>query len=132
MNVANPGAGAEFTQAVPAGKRWLLLYGSWAFATDATAANRVSGVRIRDATPRELWRVKSNFNQPASQSTVYAIGPAGFDGPTLPAGAGGAQLLVCPVRCFLGAGFIVDSVTNAIAAGDQYSAITLLVEEWDA
>jgi hypothetical protein len=123
--VTVPAAGADFTVTVPAGVQWILRALTGTLTTAIAVVNRQASVEVTDATPHVLLRSASSVLQVASLADVYswfAGGAADTAAPVLNAG------LPEEFRCL--AGWIIKSVTAGIQAADQWTAITLTVEEF--
>jgi hypothetical protein len=129
---ANPAAGAEISVPVPAGKRWLFKAMKYRFVTSATVANRNSLQRWADGAGNVFASSGQNLNQAAGGTFDYYIAP----GIGTAAYGVGAQQQVHnhnpPLGLELAAGYTIGTLTFGIQAGDQYSAVVILVEEWDA
>ena len=125
ISVSDPAAGAEWTHTVPAGVRWRFNSLHCRFVTSGTAATRRSHVEITDGTDR-LMIAPPGRTQAASLTHSY-VAPHNFV--TVDATTG-----VNPYGIVFGlillAGWDIFSVTTNIQAGDQYSLIRLVVEEF--
>lgn len=122
---ANPAAGVEIAETVPANTRWLLKAFRFQLQASAAAANRRPTLIIDDAV-NELWRVNSNVNQVATELSVYQAG-AGAPFATLDTRI---YALPLPFGLLLSEGYRVRTSTAAIDAGDDYAAPIYTVEEW--
>lgn len=126
MAGADPAAGAEVSDAVPAGKFWKLIAVFLTLVTDANVANRRVHVTIDDGTT-VFYRRGSNATQAASLTQSYAW-------------AGEAQeaavrdtFVADPLPTIqLPAGARIKTVTVNKQAGDNYGAPQYYVEEFDA
>lgn len=121
-----PGAGVEISETVPTGARWELLVFKATLTTSAAAANRLPALTIDDGTT-EYYRDQLAANEPASTAyrNVWAQG--------LSLGSGlntATQRGALPVGLRLGSGHRIKTVTAAIDAGDQWSAVQYVVREW--
>lgn len=123
--VADPAAGAEWSETVPTNARWVLYSVRATLTTDATVANRVPTVVIDDGA-NELARVASTAVQAASLVRPYSFGAFGVG---IDQGASGVTV-PAPFPLPLQGGWRVRSLTGAIVAGDDWSVPRLLVEEW--
>lgn len=122
---ADPAAGAEFSETVPTAARWRLMGVAFTLVTDATVANRIPNLIVDDGAA-EILRVSAAAAQTASTTIEYSAIAGGYSG-----GSGATRInLPLPADLILSAGYRVRSETNAIVAGDNYSAPQLLVEEW--
>ena len=125
VTVSNPAAGADISTAVPAGKVWRLVSIQGKLVTSATVANRTVRWSIDDGA-NVFYAVDANFTQAASLTETYS---AGFG--IVSANSNTFAISPFPGVLLLPAGFRINTVTTAIQATDQWSAITLLVEEFD-
>lgn len=121
-----PALGAEVSETVPTGARWLLLSFRATLATSVAAGNRLPRLQIDDG------------------AAVYCGVPAGaavipsstqrftwFPGGQLSSQPDSAETnMGLPIGLTLGPGHRIRTSTVAIAAGDQYSAVQYLVAEW--
>ena len=121
---ANPSAGADWTVAVPARTYWRLKAAYSELTTSATVANRVVGIRVKDAAGKVVFFVKASAAQAASLTQRYS---AGTDLPSAVADV--TTLLPLPQDLVMREGWTVESVTTLIQAGDQFANVTLAVEE---
>lgn len=131
-NVAGtqPAAGAEISEAVPAGVRWEILSIKYVLTCAAVAATRFSQLLLDDGT--------ANVFAQMSQVTGLTTGQVG----TFTWAQGLANQLVVvaagtpnitapfPTHLRMGPGFRWRTLTAAIQGADQYSAIQYLVREW--
>lgn len=120
-----PAPGADFSDTVPANRRWLLVGVAFQLVTDATAPVRTMILTIDDGA-NVLWETSQNGTIAATLTTKFRAG-AGVPnfGPT-------ANMFQIPLpeTLLLPAGSRIRSVTTAKGAGDQFSAIFYNVEEW--
>jgi hypothetical protein len=130
-----PAAGAELSFVVPAQKRWGVRGLVFRLTCDATAGNRMAVLAVKDAAGNIVnYFGNAGAITPANNRlSAYLPGTSG---------APFASLTVAPSFVFgpaglpedlvLGPGWSLVSITNGIAAADQYSEAFLSVEEWDA
>lgn len=125
---ANPGAGLEIAEAVPATVRWDLLSFAATFTTSAAAANRTPSLRF-DAGGAVYGRFPVQTFVTASVAPVltWAPGAPGISPAPLV-----TQQVAIPIGIRLQNGHIIRTVTNLIDAGDAYTNIRYLVREWVA
>jgi hypothetical protein len=121
----DPPAGSEISETVPTGARWRLLGLLFSFTTDATATTRYVNIDFDDGV-NPFARTASAYAHPASTGRYYSALPHSQRGDltyvaAIPVAIPGQEL---------SAGWRVRTVTGNIAAGDNYSAPQLLVEEW--
>jgi hypothetical protein len=124
--VANPGAGVEISQAVPAGVVWELLSAAYRFTSSAVVANRRSGLRVRDPNGKLVGQVDSAAVQAASVAVDYVYQQE--LGPPANVQVQAQQLPLQGVP--LPSGFVLSTITTLIDVGDAYSNIVLMVREW--
>ncbi len=122
--VTTPGAGADWTQTVPTGARWRIRGGTAQLVTSAAVATRQVALVIDDGV-NTLFTSESASTQLAGVTQVYDLLPGG----TVTTLVSTHQPLFQPVDLILSAGWRIRTSTGAIQAGDQWSAIRLLVEE---
>lgn len=121
INIANPAAGNNFIQAVPANTRWIPISLRFVLTTSGVAGNRIVSIRADDGanifaqtfettnlTPGTAWQVSFGVQSPAFTVAAFVSAP-------LPQG-----IVLLPT-------YRIGSATNAIDAGDQYSAIYMQV-----
>jgi hypothetical protein len=125
--LANPAAGIEFSQAVPAGVNWILRSVKGVLTASGAAANRVARLKIADGAANVLILSSADLAEVATLAFTYnwfngAV--ASLAGPTVQAGIPG-DLRLLPT-------WTIGSVTTAIDAADQWSAVTMCVEEFIA
>ena len=126
LAVAQPAAGADWTQTVPTGARWL-LHGIYAtLATSATAGTRNPLLLVDDGTNR-LGAQDTALTQGVSLTNDWTWVPGT---PTTGLFATPVNVLDLPFPMPMFAGWRIRTVTAALSATDQWSAIRLLVEEW--
>ena len=123
--IANPAAGADWSQTVPAGVTWILRAVTATLTTAVSVAARQASLQVTDATPHLLLDSPGGSTEAASLGDVYSWfnGGGGFiEGLSV---AGG---LPAEFRC--PAGWIVQTKTANIQAADQWSNVVLTVEEF--
>lgn len=126
---ANPAAGAEWFQAVPADKAWRLQSINVQLVTDATVATRTMRIIIDDGA-NTLFLLAAIDNQVASLTYNYECAVFGYQ-PAIhaPAGLASSAYIPLPDNLWLPANARVRSSTLNMVAGDNYSAPRFLVEE---
>ena len=127
--VAQPAAGAEWVQAVPTNARWRIRSGAWALQTSVAAGNRNPGVQLAAVTGSPFQAFPLSAVPASTLAGLIAVGITPYVG--LPAST---IMLPLPPDLVLAAtaGVVhaIGSFTVGLLAGDQYSGIKLLVEEW--
>jgi hypothetical protein len=121
----DPAAGAEISETVPTNARWYLYTFRASLVTDATVANRQPVLVVDDGTS-ELFRAAHPLNQTAGTTWMNSWTVVGAGS----SGGGFGVIHALPDRVILPGGSRIRTVTNAIQAGDNWSAPQLLVEEW--
>jgi hypothetical protein len=125
MQIGNPAAGADWIATVPAGARWRVQAISETFTASAAVASRQAGLFLDDGA-NVYWA-----NTAPTAITASQIVTISATGSSAPQGAAPfQQTIVIPPGLFIPAGHRFKSTTVNIQAGDQYSAINILVEEW--
>jgi len=121
--IASPVAGAEVSHTVPAGKIWRVLNLTLLFTTSAGVANREVVVNFGAAG--------SSGTYPAGQITAASLGRLHVFAQSGVRGVGAVNITAnIPIgEVVLKGGDIISTNTSAIQVGDQYSAISLVVEE---
>jgi len=126
---ADPAAGADINEAVPAGKWWKLLSVKFTLATSAVAANRRPALVLEDGAAVEFWRWRTGVDQAASLTRTYQFLTSlstEVDRSTT------FNELYEPLDedLVLPPGGRVKTVTQAKDAGDNYGAPVLYVVEY--
>lgn len=126
ISLANPAAGAEFTITGPGKGLWRVISVAFRLVTDATVAARVPILTGDDGTT--VWlKTADNTSQAASLTVDYGAFAGAAAGSVagvythFPLGDNGVILYP---------GWRLRSTTSALQAGDQYSNIGFLVEEF--
>jgi hypothetical protein len=121
----DPIAGAEMSETVPAGARWLLKTFNVGFVASAAAANRATVLTIDDGA-NILTQCGTNVIVTAAQLAIYRFGQ-GL--PFLTIGALHYNLPL-PLGLLLGPGYRIRTITTNLQAGDDYTAPVYHVEEF--
>jgi len=124
---ADPAAGVEIIETVPAGKIWKVISVMIPFTTSAVAGNRRVNLHIDDGTtPFEA--INGDLDQPASLTNTYNF----FQGAPRDTAFNNSRLLLpLPINLTLLGGHRIITVTVSLDAGDNYDAPLILVEESD-
>lgn len=120
-----PIAGAEISETVPANAKWKITSIQATFTTSATAGNRFPAVTLDDGT--------FTFGTYPACAGIAAASQFRYTwlvGALLGPGGENAQVGSIPAETFLMPGFRIRTLTTGLAAGDQWSAPTYLVQEW--
>lgn len=124
VQITNPAAGADWVATVPTGARWKVYSFHALFTASATVANRQVEVIVDDGA-NIYWDSDAQVNITAGQAV--SINDTGTN---VPQGVfTTTQNLVIPPQLQMAAGHRIRTATAGIQAGDQWSAINLLVEE---
>lgn len=124
----NPAAGAEFSVTVDQNTRVRLISVTATLTASAAAANRVPSLVLDDGVD-----ILGRF--PAGTITALQAPTITWAAVGSQFGAAASGALVVPIPCefaVLLEGFRIRSLTNAIDAGDQYSAVNVWTERWVA
>lgn len=124
QTITTPAAGIDFTHTIPARRRWTLRALRFRFITDANVANRRLRILLDDGT--------NNFATIIAPSATVATSDVFFSlAPNFPVQDIINNNFLLPLPSLaLASGSHIKSSISAIQAGDQLSAIYLLVEEW--
>jgi len=121
-----PAAGVETSLTMPARVRWRVKTVSFSLTTSGGAGNRVPHLRIRQ-DGITVWRSNPANLQTSTQTVEYRFG----------SGLGVDRAVVTeydqqsfPVDMLLNKEAIIDTAASALLGGDQFTGITVLVEEW--
>lgn len=127
ITVADPAAGANFSQAVPTGERWKLIYCRFKLVTSATVATRQ--VRLQVAPDAGSFPIAflNEETQTASVTNTYNFSNFGsrISGPN----ASMTYPLIPANIEIPAAGTIATSINN-IQAGDQLSEIRIYIKKF--
>jgi len=125
ISVANPGAGVQFSQAVPTNALWRPLIVRYLLTPSAVAGTRRAGVEYNDGT-NVLGRFMSGGTQAASTAQQHTFG----HGTAISVVAGSEWNNGLPHSVRLKAAMQINSFTPAFDVGDAFTAIFITVEEW--
>lgn len=125
--VANPAAGADWTYPVPAGVQQTLISVRAVLTTSAAVANRFPVLRITSPTGQILADVSALAAQTASTTVTY-VWMAGAPANNV----NNVQQMTLPNGLRLLGGSTMQTITSGIAAGDQWSAITITYTQFIA
>lgn len=124
--VAAPAAGAEFTISAPGQGLWRVVSLAFRLVTDANVANRAVSLVASDGTTT-VWRASASAVQAAGVTIDHGV----YAGSSAALLTGSVAVFALPSDgLLLLPGWSLRSVTGNIQAGDQYSAIGALVEEF--
>lgn len=124
LAIANPAAGADWSQSVPTAARWLVRGGAATLVTSVAVATRQVALVIDDGV-NTLFTIEAGTTQLASLTQVYSLLPGQTTATLI-----STQLpIYIPPDLRLFAGWRIRTSTGAIQVTDQWSAIRLLIEE---
>jgi|SRR5579872_2964193 len=125
VTIAKPAAGVDVVATVPANARWKVWSMFATLVTDAVVNNRVPHVVITDGPLNDtVHNVPANNNQVAGATVNYSAG-AGVFGVSFD----NAVVMVLPVELDLLQKWTIGFKTTNLDAGDQWSALALVVTE---
>lgn len=122
---ANPGLGQEFTFACPSFVRWRIISAFARLQTDAVVASREVHYVVSTNTGLTLGAFASGLKQSANTLLGYAFAPGGGV-----VASDYTSVITGPAQLELSQGFQFSSFTPLMDAGDQYTSVGVLVEEW--
>jgi hypothetical protein len=122
---AQPAAGAEQLAVVPAGSRWQLMSARLSLIAANAGATRFAHILVDDGAGNILHDVVG-AGQAINTTNIY-VAPTGT-GPQL--ANDNTQMLAMPANLTLLQGWRIRTLTTALNAADQWSALTLGVLEW--
>jgi hypothetical protein len=129
ISVAQPATGAEWTLTVQNGARWRVMAIESKLVTAVAVANRISKVQYFDGISG-LSFYTAVPDQAVAAATTAQICAAPGANTTIPELATVNQAL--PIDLVLSGlnPTTINSLTTGLQAGDQYSSVSVLVEEW--
>jgi hypothetical protein len=125
INGTTPAPGGEITEVVPSNVLWRLQTFSFVLNTSAAVANR-GVLLVFDNGVASYSYSTATSGQPAGLSQSYTFAP----GYPLVNIYPSQVMAPAPTDHFIPAGFRIRTATPSLQAGDQYSTISYLVEEW--
>jgi hypothetical protein len=129
VTVGNPAAGADWTFTVPNAVRWRINSIAAVLTTSATVASRLPQLTVQDVGALTTYKAAANSLITASLVTLVAAAPASI-GSSVAVPPAQAVLIPTPSDFIVEAGWIIQTNTVALQAGDQWSSININVEEW--
>jgi hypothetical protein len=121
----NPAAGAEVSETVPTGARWKLHAMTTRLVTAAGGSARRAHYEITDGATR-LLIVHPERTQAASGTNDYAW----LNTLSIVDATTNVNSLGLPPGFTLLPGWVINTVTTNLAAGDDWGAPQMIVEEW--
>jgi hypothetical protein len=125
LGVNAPAAGSDFQIQIPTNTRVRIMSVTAQLATNATAATRTAELLIKSGVTTVL-RIPASATQIASLTNTYN-GSTAFNSTAQP--VTDIQWLI-PSNLHLAQGFSIVSATANIQAGDQWSLVNMIVEQW--
>lgn len=126
---ADPAAGVEISETVPAGKSWRLMSCQAVLVASATAASRMPALVFDNGTTEFIRSGFQGGAQVANETQRYAWARGYAHHRT---DLGDPDLAMSPLPdIVLGPGFRVRTVTLAIQAGDDWGAPVFYVAEYE-
>lgn len=120
-----PAAGAELSVQFPSGFRYRIISCFFTLTTSATAGNRQIVITLDDNN-NIFWRFGAAANQAPSTTVNYNLGQA--IGPATD--IAGDVLIPLPTEATIWNAGSIKTITAALAAGDQYSAMQVASYEY--
>lgn len=125
IEVAEPGAGRDWSLVLPSGAYWRLLVGSCELTTSAAEASRTPGMQIENGSV-VLWRATGGETIRRELRRRVSYSSAGSPG--------GEQISGNPVsleipELIFSDGFVISSFTELLQREDRYTGINLLFDE---
>ena len=132
VSSSNPAAGAEISLDIPSNRIWHVLAARVRLVTNATAATRTVKLVLRSNSPFRCHVIASN-NQTASLTRDYSFAQYG----AIPVSTIGDEIMSpMPSNLYLDGDLVapggIDTETESLQAGDDFGAMTVLVEEFFA
>lgn len=123
---ADPGAGDEVSITVPSGRMWRVIAANVQLVTSSTAANRRVKLRLQTNGGIDIVTAGA-VDQTASTTRNYSWAQRG----AIPAESVGTRIMLdMPREVYLITDDTVGTDTENIQAGDNFSVMQLLVEEF--
>jgi hypothetical protein len=123
--VGNPAAGSDWSFAIPGNSRFQLTAVHAKLVTSSTAGTRTASLQFKDGSGNVLGIIDATATQALSTTIDYTGITGAFAG-----GGGGVHNYWPLPPITLGQSFTIGTTTANLAAGDQWSAITLTGLTW--
>ena len=123
--IADPAAGQEIVITCPANLRWNVRALRFALVTSAAVASRTPRVNLKNSN-QFSWVMGALSGQNAGITRFYNAAPA----VPLSQAADTSFLVPMPPEVILLPGETISTNTPGLDAADQFTACTILVEEW--
>lgn len=122
-----PAAGVEISDTVPLGVHWIVRAVEFQLVASATVATRLPALLVDDGA-NVIWRGLPGTSVTAGQTFLCSYA----NGNTVFSNASNTFIAPFPAEFRIRPGFRLRTLTTAIQAGDQFSAIVYYVEEFIA
>ena len=126
VQIPNPAAGAEFKVTVPSGVMWRIATGQATLTTAVTVSTRIPQIQLTSQGVN-VGVYTGTETDPASTTAFVTFSQTL---PSAAAASGSVNSVIALPTYTLAEGDTLASLTAGIEATDQYSAITILVEEF--
>ena len=123
---ADPAAGAEFTVTVPTNRMWKLLSVRCLFVAAAGGGTRKPHLVLNDGS-NDFADYPPTDGADASQSLFFMFAPLGAASPS---NSDNDLMVNIPGNLSLPEGFVIKSLTEGFAGGDNWATPFLFVEEY--
>ena len=128
FRAVSPAAGADISITVPNGVYWDVNSLTALFTAGAGVANRLVGYFVKNQDGQTVYTYQTTTALTANQTCTFTFSEDFATSPTTP--ANGANVLWPSPKPLLLPNWTFGTVTGAIAAADQWSAVTVWVEEY--
>jgi hypothetical protein len=128
FRAVSPAAGADISLSVPNGVLWDVNTLCALFTASAGAANRLVGFVVKNQDGQTVYTYQTTTALTANQTSTFTFSEDFHAGMQTP--ANGSLILGPSPQPLLLPGWTFGTVTAAIAAGDQWSAVTVWIEEF--
>ena len=122
---AAPAVSTDLSIQVPQSFRWRVQSLQATLVASAAAGNRIPHLVVKDSLGNVVYNYPSPGPQVAGATVIYSAGVG-----VVSASNDGATVLCLPISTHLLERYTIGFVTSALQAGDQWSAMALLVKEW--
>jgi hypothetical protein len=124
--VSQPAAGQDWRFIIPPNGRWRIQSANAIFVASGVTATRIPRIQLFGYAGLILWWAGPQQSIAAGQSVSVSASSAQVTTLIDPS----SVLLPLPSPCFLAANEYIQTSTMGMQAGDQWSAIVLVVETW--
>jgi hypothetical protein len=128
FRTVSPAAGADISLSVPNGVLWDVNSLTGLFTASAGAANRLVGFQIKNPDGQVVYRYQFATALVATNTCTFTFSE---DYAAAPMAQGNGLFVLGPQpKGLLLPGWTFGTVTSAIDAADQWSGVTVWIEEW--